>query len=120
MQLLAVLCCNPCTSGSQNLARNLGGTITYVHIMLRISLPACASSTTSLQPSSAVQHVRLVDAQVVEACMARLQEQALSAGLQASTTLQFSIPGQALLAAVVMHLPCPLVMHLPRNGPCSK
>ena len=31
--------------------------------------------------------------QVVEACMARLQEQAVTAGMEASTRLQFSIPG---------------------------
>ena len=31
--------------------------------------------------------------QVVEACMARLQEQAMSVGMEGSTSLQFSIPG---------------------------
>lgn len=37
--------------------------------------------------------------QVVEACMARLQEQALSTGLETSTSLQFSTPGRPAMLA---------------------
>jgi len=33
--------------------------------------------------------------QVVEACMARLQEQALHAGMETTTSLQFGMPGQS-------------------------
>ncbi|DBA92469.1 TPA: hypothetical protein ACH3X1_002702 [Trebouxia sp. C0004] len=39
--------------------------------------------------------------QVVEACMARLQEQALHAGIEATTSLQFGMPGGQVPAAML-------------------